>query len=115
MLCTTILTISSRYHILSEDGGMLRSDDIHRKFSLYWKMLFMRVMYAQETEANAKTRGIGTIESFLLMTEWHPRSLHFPPDDDEWNGGTTETSRYGESGGAVHGMSDCAIPRTKPV
>ena len=44
----------------------------------------MRVMYAQDREANAKTRNIGTIESFLLMTEWQTRDLHFPPDDDGW-------------------------------
>lgn len=24
-------------------------------------------------------------ESFLLMTEWHPRFLHFPPRSDGWD------------------------------
>ena len=27
-------------------------------------------------------RTLGTIESLLLLTEWHPRALHFPPGDD---------------------------------
>ncbi len=26
-------------------------------------------------------RTLGTVESLLLLTEWHPRSLHFPPND----------------------------------
>ncbi|PVH87269.1 hypothetical protein DL98DRAFT_649544 [Cadophora sp. DSE1049] len=85
MLCTTILTISSRYHVLHGEGGMLRSDDIHRKFWLYWKTLFMRVMYGEDSGPNASTRSIGTIESLLLMTEWHPRALHFAPDVDGWD------------------------------
>ena len=28
-------------------------------------------------------RTIGTIEAILLLTDWHPRALHFPPGDDE--------------------------------
>ena len=98
MLCTTILTISSRYHVLAGEGGRLRSDDIHRKFWLYWKTLFMRVMYAQDTESKPKTRALGTIESFLLMTEWHPRALHFPPDVDGWDCEMLDTSEDEESG-----------------
>jgi hypothetical protein len=85
MLCTTIMTISSRYHALPGDGGRLRSDDIHRKFWLYWKTLFTRVMYGQESGANSNTRSVGTLESLLLMSEWHPRAVHFPPDVDGWD------------------------------
>ena len=28
-------------------------------------------------------RTLGTIEAILLLTDWHPRALHFPPGDDE--------------------------------
>lgn len=28
-------------------------------------------------------RSLGTIEALLLLTDWHPRNLHFPPGDDE--------------------------------
>lgn len=42
-------------------------------------------MFGQEKISTAKTRTLGTIESFLLMTEWHPRSLHFPPQSDGWD------------------------------
>lgn len=61
----------------------------------------MRVMYAQDTGSNPKTRAVGTIESFLLMTEWHPRALHFPPDVDGWDCEMIDTSddeEYGDSG-----------------
>ncbi|KAI9926826.1 hypothetical protein MW887_003923 [Aspergillus wentii] len=30
-------------------------------------------------------RSIGTIEALLLISEWHPRSLHFPPESDGWD------------------------------
>ncbi|KAH8672825.1 hypothetical protein BGZ60DRAFT_405685 [Tricladium varicosporioides] len=82
MLCVTILTISSRYHILQGDGGILRSDDIHRKFWLHWKKLYTRVLYGQEAKSKVIIRTVGTIESLLLMTEWHARALHFPLDLD---------------------------------
>jgi hypothetical protein len=28
-------------------------------------------------------RTLGTVEAFMLLTEWHPRALHFPPSNDE--------------------------------
>jgi hypothetical protein len=28
-------------------------------------------------------RTLGTIEALLLLSDWQPRSLHFPPDDDD--------------------------------
>lgn len=98
MLCTTILTISSRYHVLHGEGGMLRSDDIHRKFWLYWKTLFMRVMYGEDSGTIASTRSIGTIESLLLMTEWHPRALHFAPDVDGWDCDMSRGSDMSQAG-----------------
>ena len=85
-------------------GGRLRSDDIHRKFWLYWKTLFMRVMNAQDTGSNQKTRALGTIESFLLMTEWHARALHFPPDVDGWDCEMLDASDDEEHGGNQKGM-----------
>ncbi|KAH6703103.1 C6 transcription factor [Leptodontidium sp. MPI-SDFR-AT-0119] len=105
MLCTTILTISSRYHVLHGDGGMLRSDDIHRKFWLYWKTLFMKVMYGEEAGSNTSIRAVGTIESLLLMTEWHPRALHFAPDVDGWDRDIME-HELGGSNGYIHGRRE---------
>ena len=78
---------------------MLRSDDIHRKFWLYWKTLIMRVMYGEDSGPNASTRSIGTIESFLLMTEWHPRALHFAPDVDGWEFDMSRGSNMSQQAG----------------
>ncbi|KAH8880446.1 hypothetical protein GQ53DRAFT_538315 [Thozetella sp. PMI_491] len=52
-------------------------------------------------------RTLGTIESLLLLTEWHPRSLHFPPNDatDELMlpPPATVPQNAGEENGAGHG------------
>ena len=45
----------------------------------------MRTIFGQEKRSNARTRAIGTIEALLLITEWHPRALHFPPESDGWD------------------------------
>lgn len=42
-------------------------------------------MLGQERGCRAKTRTLGTAEAFLLLTEWHPRALHFPPPNDGWD------------------------------
>lgn len=44
---------------------------------------------ANQTSSTAPERGLrkgslrtlGTIESFMILTEWHPRALHFPPEE----------------------------------
>ncbi|KAJ5136605.1 hypothetical protein N7448_005159 [Penicillium atrosanguineum] len=58
VLCSTILMISSRYHVLPGAG---------------------------EKSTKSKVRSLGTVEALLLMAEWHPRSLHFPPETDGWD------------------------------
>jgi len=42
-------------------------------------------MLGQEKYSSAKTRTVGTIESFLLISEWTPRAILFPPDADGWD------------------------------
>ena len=54
--------------------------------------MFMRAMCALDTGLKSKTRGLGTIESFLLMTEWHPRALHFPIDFNGWEDEMVDTN-----------------------
>jgi hypothetical protein len=39
----------------------------------------------QEKHSTAKTRTIGTIESFLLLSDWHPRAVHLPPETEGWD------------------------------
>lgn len=85
VLCCTILMISSRYHTLPGVGGASRGFFIHQRLWQHSQHLIMRVMLGQEKGSKAKTRTIGTIEALLLMSEWHPRSLHFPPESDGWD------------------------------
>lgn len=44
-------------------------------------------MLGQEKSSTAKTRTVGSIEALLLLSEWHPRALHFPPASDGWDAG----------------------------
>ncbi len=79
VLCSTILMISSRYHVLPGVGGASRSYFIHHRLWEHCEHLIMRIMLGQEKASKAKTRTVGAVEALLLMTEWHPRSLHHPP------------------------------------
>ncbi|DAA76019.1 TPA_exp: Uncharacterized protein A8136_1056 [Trichophyton benhamiae CBS 112371] len=85
VLCCTILMISSRYHTLPGVGGASRGFFIHQRLWQHCQHLIMRVMLGQEKGSKAKTRTVGTIEALLVMSEWHPRSLHFPPESDGWD------------------------------
>uniref|UniRef100_A0A093Y4I2 Transcriptional activator ARO80 n=1 Tax=Talaromyces marneffei PM1 TaxID=1077442 RepID=A0A093Y4I2_TALMA len=47
--------------------------------------LIMRLILGQERSSRGSIRTLGTIEALLLISEWHPRSLHFPPEGDAWD------------------------------
>ncbi len=104
ILAVTLLTIASRYKRLQGTGANCRSHAIHEQLWTYLRGMIERVIWGQEafgggfcgsgadenwSSTTAPWRGLrkgslrtlGTIESLLLMTEWHPRSLHFPPPD----------------------------------
>ncbi|KAL4922295.1 hypothetical protein BDW62DRAFT_50924 [Aspergillus aurantiobrunneus] len=85
VLCCTILMLSSRYHILPGPGGESRNFFIHHRLWQHCQQLVTRLIFGQERTLNSKLRRIGTIEALLLMSEWHPRSLHFPPESDGWD------------------------------
>ncbi|KAI9818267.1 MAG: hypothetical protein M1832_004483 [Thelocarpon impressellum] len=108
ILTITLLTISSRYMQLTGRGGRSRSYAIHEKLWTYLRGMIERMVWGQEqfgsgaggsaasdeaetqTSSTAPWRGLkkgslrtlGTVESLMLLTEWHPRALHFPPGDD---------------------------------
>jgi hypothetical protein len=77
--------ISSRYHVLPGIGGASRSFFIHHRLWQHCQNLIMRVILGQEKSSKCNTRTVGTIEALLLTSEWHPRSLHFPPESDGWD------------------------------
>ncbi|KAL4894229.1 hypothetical protein BDV59DRAFT_207238 [Aspergillus ambiguus] len=86
MLCCTLLMISSRFFILPGAGGVSRSHFIHHRLWQYCELLIRRIMLGQEKYSTAKTRVVGSIESLMLISDWHPRSVHFPPDTEGWDG-----------------------------
>ncbi|UKZ55844.1 hypothetical protein TrVGV298_009668 [Trichoderma virens] len=85
VLCTAILTLSSRYHLLHGDGWLSRSYFLHNRLWRYCQSLLQRVIWGQEKGIVSSARSLGTVEGFLLMAEWHARSLHLPPDIEAWD------------------------------
>ncbi|KAF1960973.1 hypothetical protein CC80DRAFT_489202 [Byssothecium circinans] len=104
MLVITLLTIASRFRTPdtpSRAGAISRSYLIHDKFWKYLQGMIDRTIYGQEqfgggfcgagqqpgSDVNPLSRKglrtLGTVESLMLLTEWHPRALHFPPGDDD--------------------------------
>jgi len=102
LLVMTLLTISSRFRIPEQagPGAISRSYLIHEKLWKYLQGMIDRMIYGQEqfgggfcgagqqpgSDVNPLSRKglrtLGTVESLMLLTEWHPRALHFPPGDD---------------------------------
>ncbi|KAK1658121.1 hypothetical protein BDP55DRAFT_638112 [Colletotrichum godetiae] len=85
MLCCTILMISSRFFLLPGAGGISRSHLIHNRLWQFCELMIKRIILGQEKISSAKMRIIGTIESLLLISDWHPRAIHFPPDTEGWD------------------------------
>ncbi|KAF7552171.1 hypothetical protein G7Z17_g4494 [Cylindrodendrum hubeiense] len=85
LLCSVILMISTRYHLLPGAGGAARNTLLHHRLGEHCQHLVMRIMFGQEKRSKAKTRTRGSIEALLLMIEWHPRAIHFPPASDGWD------------------------------
>ncbi|RFU24842.1 hypothetical protein B7463_g11493, partial [Scytalidium lignicola] len=105
ILTVTLLTIASRYKRLQGTGGNSRSSAIHEQLWTYLRGMIERCLWGQEafgggfcgsgadpetqTSSTAPWRGLrkgslrtlGTVESFMILTEWHPRALHFPPQE----------------------------------
>ena len=85
LLCCTLLMISSRYHVLPGPGGASRAQWIHQRLWKHCEHLIQRITFGQEKYSVARSRTVSSIESLLLITEWHPRALHFPPENDGWD------------------------------
>ncbi|OQV07205.1 Fungal specific transcription factor domain-containing protein [Cladophialophora immunda] len=85
MLCCTILMISSRYHVLPGVGSAAKGYFLHNRLWKHCEHLILRIMLGQEKGAQTRARSVGSIEALLLISEWHPRSLHFPPESHGWD------------------------------
>lgn len=85
MLCCAILMISSRFFLLPGAGGESRSHLIHNRLWQACELMVKRIMLGQEKLSSAKMRIIGTIEGLMLISDWHPRAIHFSPDTEGWD------------------------------
>ncbi|KAI1623932.1 C6 transcription factor [Exophiala viscosa] len=85
MMCCTILMISSRYFTLSVSGGLLRGQMLHQRLWEYCELLIRRILYGLEKTSTSRIRIVSTIESFLLISDWHPRSILFPLDHEMYD------------------------------
>ncbi|KAI5300041.1 hypothetical protein KEM56_002792 [Ascosphaera pollenicola] len=106
ILAVTMLTIASRHMKLSGNGASTRAYSIHEMLWSYLRRMIERLFWGQERFGNTNPskglkrdssvpiamgqakragplRSLGTVEALLLLTDWHPRSLYFPPGDDE--------------------------------
>lgn len=104
ILAVTILTIASRHMKLAGPGATSRAYQIHDVLWNNLRGMVQRLVWGQEQFGGGfcgggavKTqesrtgqitwkgslRTLGTIEALLLLTDWHPRALHFPPGDSE--------------------------------
>ncbi|KAL3459071.1 hypothetical protein BJX64DRAFT_291612 [Aspergillus heterothallicus] len=106
VLAVTILTAASRHMKPDGDGAHSRAFYIHDRLWSYLRGMIERLFWGQEkfggngiginkprsfdlapTAAKISHKGnlrsLGTIEALLILTDWHPRNLHFPPGDDE--------------------------------
>lgn len=100
MLAITLLTVASRFMPLLGPGRQSRAHSIHERLWRYLLGMIERLIWAQEQFGGGfcgagappdsdggpffrkGLRTLGTVESLMLLTEWHPRALHFPPGDD---------------------------------
>ncbi|KAF3490882.1 uncharacterized protein GIQ15_00399 [Arthroderma uncinatum] len=108
ILAMTILMLASRYMKLSGPGSVSRSYMVHERLWQHLQGMISRMIFGQEQftggththdgppeASNLSTheyplagssfgslRTLGSCEALLLLSEWHPRSLHVPAGDD---------------------------------
>ncbi|KAI2345857.1 zinc finger transcriptional activator [Ophidiomyces ophidiicola] len=108
ILAVTILMLASRYMKFSGAGAVSRAYMIHERLWLHLQGMISRMIFGQEQFSGAthdngtatetmntqssesalagssfgSLRTLGTCEALLLLSEWHPRSLHVPAGDD---------------------------------
>ncbi|EEU34204.1 uncharacterized protein NECHADRAFT_49898 [Fusarium vanettenii 77-13-4] len=104
LLCCTLLMISSRYHILPGYDGPSRADFIHMRLWKYCEHLINRITFGAEKYCTARTRTLCSIQALLLITEWHPRAVRFPPESDGWDHGLAPgvDDSYGHPHGVIN-------------
>jgi hypothetical protein len=75
IVCCTILTLSTRYHLLSGVSSLSRGFILHERLWESCQSLLQRVIWGDGLCMKQNKNVIGAIESLLLLTEWNPRSF----------------------------------------
>lgn len=107
ILTITILMIGSRYRKWTGPAAVARSYIVHDRIWRYLQRMISRLFWSDDLfvgefpslrgpfEGRENTRPLhtegwshgfrtlGTCEALLLLLDWHPRALHFPPPDED--------------------------------
>jgi hypothetical protein len=100
VLTITILMIGSRYRKWTGPAAVARSYIVHDRIWRYLQGMISRLTWSEDlfvgefpslngprpAYANSWSYGfrtLGTCEALLLLLDWHPRALHFPPPDED--------------------------------
>lgn len=108
VLAVTMLMLASRYCTLPGAGAVSRRYLIHERLWESLRTMIMRIFWAQDPCPRSSgvaggggggggLRTLGTCEALLILTEWHPRSLHFPMGGDDVHMLTSKTTRHKNS------------------
>ena len=73
VLLEAVITLASRYHVLSGDHGEIRSERIHWGA---WRSLQRCLQSAMW--GSTKTRSLGTTAAMLLLIDWHSKAINNP-------------------------------------
>ncbi|KAK5078339.1 zinc finger transcriptional activator [Lithohypha guttulata] len=127
ILALAILAITSRYYELRSDSKVSRGYYIHEQLCTSFRNIVQRLFWCQEQFGGGFTgagqvstqrtasgqitwkgslRSLGTIEALLLLADWQPRGLHFPPGDDENSLVGTNLSLFGDEPSAPQNSSN---------
>lgn len=100
VLTITLLMIGSRYRKWTGPAAVARSYIVHDRIWRYLQGMISRLTWSEDLFVGefrslngprpAYTdswshgfRTLGTCEALLLLLDWHPRALHFPPPDED--------------------------------
>ena len=110
ILCSTILMLSCRYHLLVGDGGLSRGYFLHERLWKHCQSLFNQLWWGEERKLRPHLRTVGAIQSFLLLAEWHPRSFHLTFEFNTWNTASREPTALSQGKPEI----DC-LPKTSLI
>ncbi|KAA8909747.1 hypothetical protein TRICI_004396 [Trichomonascus ciferrii] len=94
ILLASITTLSSRYYAL-DSVERDKYVELHNKLWDYCQRLITKTVWAE-----ASTRSIGTVFSFLLFSEWNPRAIH-----QRWQDYANHDIQPNQGGDGISGLS----------